>query len=633
MNIKKLLGLQSQEEKIKDYRALYKALNEIEAQTETLAEDYSLQKSQVDSLDNETDLEIRKSVMNRFEAFLSQQKKEVITLCNKKVRIEKSMKTLENDVEVADLLKECKTIWEFERQSEKGVISKSVLFNIFKAKEGTARFSDVLVLREVDGKLLILQRAFGDGPTVQEWCIPGGHVDPGETFVEAAARELFEETGIKKETGELQEVAMFKNDDVEIHYFMTVLPSNKSDMVLLDAEEEIGSMWIDPQKEIDDYNFIFDMKDNIKRILGIDIPDACTRILKAFCDGEISEKVFKAYAEDHKEDIRKANNKTYFSHKERKDLAKKGEAMPNGKFPIRNSQDLKDAIRLAGSSDMPESEVKAWIRKRAKALGLESELPESWESVEKTMTAESTAELRKEDLDKKVKNITKPEDPSNEDKDEGIEKASLPEGFGIYVNFNDMDEAVLFKSLVEKLKEDGRLSHVEDILEKGFEEEESEEKNDEYEETSENEAAEKLELEEKESEKSDELEKAESEKVVFNKYLNFIEGAKTRLKNIHWGEKDNSKHIYLDDLSDAISDFEDKIAEAGQASFGRFKDGEIDADTITEDDPIKICQKIFKETVAFRRELEGKDDYNGEISWIDDFLATLKQAKYRLQMN
>jgi hypothetical protein len=52
--------------------------------------------------------------------------------------------------------------------------------------------------------------------------------------------------------------------------------------------------------------------------------------------------------------------------------------MPNGKYPIRNEQDLHDAIRLVGASSMPEAEVKAWIRKRAKALGLESKLPESW---------------------------------------------------------------------------------------------------------------------------------------------------------------------------------------------------------------------------------------------------------------
>jgi ADP-ribose pyrophosphatase YjhB (NUDIX family) len=31
------------------------------------------------------------------------------------------------------------------------------------------------------------------------WCIPGGHVDLGETLSEACVRELFEETGLKAE--------------------------------------------------------------------------------------------------------------------------------------------------------------------------------------------------------------------------------------------------------------------------------------------------------------------------------------------------------------------------------------------------------------------------------------------------
>ena len=118
-----------------------------------------------------------------------------------------------------------------------------------------------------------------------------------------------------------------------------------------------------------------------------------------------------------------------------------------------------------------------------------------------------------------------------------------------------------------------------------------------------------------------------------DKMMNFIEGAKTRLKNIHWGEEDNSKHVYLDDLSEEVGEYEDKIAEAGQAGFGRFKDGEIQGDKVEEDDPVKICQMIFDRTIEFRKELEGKDEYNGEISWIDDFLASLKQSKYRLQMH
>ncbi len=32
------------------------------------------------------------------------------------------------------------------------------------------------------------------------WCIPGGHMDLGETLSEACVRELYEETGLKAET-------------------------------------------------------------------------------------------------------------------------------------------------------------------------------------------------------------------------------------------------------------------------------------------------------------------------------------------------------------------------------------------------------------------------------------------------
>jgi hypothetical protein len=70
-------------------------------------------------------------------------------------------------------------------------------------------------------------------------------------------------------------------------------------------------------------------------------------------------------------------NKTDFSTKERKTLAKKGEALPDGSFPIRNSQDLKDAIKSWGRASDPER-AKSWIKKRAKQLDLENLLPEDW---------------------------------------------------------------------------------------------------------------------------------------------------------------------------------------------------------------------------------------------------------------
>jgi hypothetical protein len=66
-----------------------------------------------------------------------------------------------------------------------------------------------------------------------------------------------------------------------------------------------------------------------------------------------------------------------FKAKERESLAEKGQAMPGGGFPIRNQQDLKNAIMAFGRAKN-KAAAKAWIIKRAKELELEYLLPEDW---------------------------------------------------------------------------------------------------------------------------------------------------------------------------------------------------------------------------------------------------------------
>lgn len=52
----------------------------------------------------------------------------------------------------------------------------------------------------------------------------------------------------------------------------------------------------------------------------------------------------------------------------RRSAAAKGQAMPGGRFPIRNAQDLANAKRAVGRAKNP-GPVRAFINKRAKALG------------------------------------------------------------------------------------------------------------------------------------------------------------------------------------------------------------------------------------------------------------------------
>ena len=68
------------------------------------------------------------------------------------------------------------------------------------------------VLVENEKGQLLLQKRSDTG----DWCVPGGALEPGETYVEAATRELSEEVGIKVKDLEL--FGLYSGDDRESHY-------------------------------------------------------------------------------------------------------------------------------------------------------------------------------------------------------------------------------------------------------------------------------------------------------------------------------------------------------------------------------------------------------------------------------
>lgn len=600
MNLKRLFHLQTAEQKVSEYRELLRRSEKIEARTEELANEFA-ERSQVLKSFSLLDKDEREISEKKYNEFLKEHTKNVAQLQKDRDKVFKAIAAFQNDEDIAEAIADVYAVHVARKAWKNKKLSKSAYDDIMKAKTGVVKYADVLLFR--GNKLLILQRAGEHMNYTPDWCIPGGHVDEGEDFRPAAQRELFEETGIDVPEDTLMEVGVAKTKNAEIHYFMGHVDDESPAFVVVDGEEEIGSMWIDPATELEDYDFIFDMKDNIKKILGLEVkPSPVEIVMKAFQEGKVTEDVVKSVCGKYPKEIRKANNKTDFSHSERKDLAKKGEAMPNGKYPIRNSQDLKDAIKLSGASDMPKEKVQAWIKKRAKELGLESELPEEWKSkeVEKTMDCNDANAICKEDLDDKPKGpegdgIAKTEEGETIEREEPdsqeIEKSE--DGLTVSMKFSSVEDAMIFKSVISEMIQEGKVKA--DVLEKA--------------------------------------KKEDSMYTVFADFANFLEGVKTRSKNVHWKEEDNSKHKYLDDLIEELSDYEDKIMEAGQSGFGRFKDGEINGEEIEVNDPIELVDLIIDRTRDFYSRLDNNPEYAGEKSWVEDFMATLKQTKYRLQLH
>ena len=84
-----------------------------------------------------------------------------------------------------------------------------------------------------------------------------------------------------------------------------------------------------------------------------------------------------------------------FTDEERKDLADKGFALPDGSYPIRNVEDLKNAIQAYGRSNPKDrAKVRAHINKRAKALGEKSLVPEEWKSAASMESAQAVERMR-----------------------------------------------------------------------------------------------------------------------------------------------------------------------------------------------------------------------------------------------
>jgi hypothetical protein len=84
-----------------------------------------------------------------------------------------------------------------------------------------------------------------------------------------------------------------------------------------------------------------------------------------------------------------------FTDEERKDLAEKGFALPDGSYPIRNVEDLKNAIQAYGRSNPKDrAKVRAHINKRAKALGEKSLVPEEWKSAASMESAQAVERMR-----------------------------------------------------------------------------------------------------------------------------------------------------------------------------------------------------------------------------------------------
>lgn len=102
------------------------------------------------------------------------------------------------------------------------------------------------VIRNDEGKILILKRHPLSKTDPDTWELPGGKVDPGESFDDALIREIKEETDLDCEIGDFFEAVPNDYDRKRTVQLMMCLEDIKGKVKI--SDEHTDWMWADAEK-------------------------------------------------------------------------------------------------------------------------------------------------------------------------------------------------------------------------------------------------------------------------------------------------------------------------------------------------------------------------------------------------
>ncbi len=121
-----------------------------------------------------------------------------------------------------------------------------------------AIFTNLCMVYDRAGNILVQDRKDPDWPGL---CFPGGHVEPGESFVESVIREVWEETGLTIENPRLCGTKQFqtrKGERYVVFFYKTDRFSGQ-----LRASDEGEVFWI-PRTDLHKYTLCDDFPDMVR---------------------------------------------------------------------------------------------------------------------------------------------------------------------------------------------------------------------------------------------------------------------------------------------------------------------------------------------------------------------------------
>ena len=126
------------------------------------------------------------------------------------------------------------------------------------ARTEQAIFTNLCMVYDHNGNILVQDRADPDWPGI---CFPGGHVEPGESFVESVIREVWEETGLTIEKPVLCGTKQFQTEK-GVRYVVLFYKTDRFSGELKSSDE--GEVFWIPRETLPGYQLCDDFMDMVK---------------------------------------------------------------------------------------------------------------------------------------------------------------------------------------------------------------------------------------------------------------------------------------------------------------------------------------------------------------------------------
>lgn len=143
---------------------------------------------------------------------------------------------------------------------DKLITTESKLKSIIAGAKNKTKYADAII-QDSNGKILLLRRS-ADETNPNQWSLPGGHIDAGETPQEACERELKEETNL-----DIQSCWLFhilETDTCIVFYYMCYVTNfsqfQLNPFIILDNKEHYNYVFADKQK-LEELDCVYDLKD------------------------------------------------------------------------------------------------------------------------------------------------------------------------------------------------------------------------------------------------------------------------------------------------------------------------------------------------------------------------------------